>query len=195
MRKPGAALISQIAPPASLYDCAMSGVRKSTPPTSSPTACTARTAISRLSGCTTSVTSAAVPPVLRLAVRRSITSRRRRHGVGRVAALAQQQQRLRVELDLGEHLLVPDAAARVGVERVHQLAHRAPAVAHHVAGHALAHRHQLAADDEHAVVVPRDEALDEHRGRVLGRDANACGPRPRRAGRCSRRGRGCRCTA
>ena len=47
--------------------------RKSTPPTSSPTARTARSAIARLSGWMMSVTSVAVPPVDRLAVERSGT--------------------------------------------------------------------------------------------------------------------------
>ena len=48
----------------------MSGVRKSTPPTSRPMARMARIAICRLSGWITSVTSIAVPPVERLAVAR-----------------------------------------------------------------------------------------------------------------------------
>ena len=47
--------------------------RKSTPPTSRPMARTARSAISRLSGWMTSVTSVAVPPVERLAVERRYT--------------------------------------------------------------------------------------------------------------------------
>ena len=70
IRKPGAALTSTIAPPISLYDSVISAVRKSTPPTSRPTAWIALTAISRLSGCTTSVRSMAVPPVDRFAVLR-----------------------------------------------------------------------------------------------------------------------------
>ncbi len=74
IRNPGAALTSTIPPPASLYERVMSGDRKSTPPTSSPTACTARTAISTLSGWTTSVMSVAVPPVERLPVERRNTS-------------------------------------------------------------------------------------------------------------------------
>ena len=48
----------------------MSLDRKSTPPTSRPIALTARTAMSRLSGWMTSVTSVAVPPVERFAVER-----------------------------------------------------------------------------------------------------------------------------
>ncbi len=62
-----------MAPPMSLYDSVMSVVRKSTPPTSSPIAFTARSAISTLSGCTRSVTSVAVPPVERLPVERRNT--------------------------------------------------------------------------------------------------------------------------
>ena len=73
IRNPGAALTSQMAPPISLYDSVTSVERKSTPPTSSPMAFTARTAISTLSGWTTSVTSVAVPPVERLPVDRRKT--------------------------------------------------------------------------------------------------------------------------
>src|SRR6187549_3294568 len=51
----------------------MSVDRKSTPPTSRPIARTARTAMSRLSGWMTSVTSVAVPPVERFAVLRRYT--------------------------------------------------------------------------------------------------------------------------
>jgi len=50
IRNPGAAFISQMAPPTSLYDSVTSLLRKSTPPTSRPMAFTARTAISMLSG-------------------------------------------------------------------------------------------------------------------------------------------------
>ena len=49
-------------------------LRKSTPPTSSPIARTARSAIARLSGWMMSVTSVAVPPVERFAVERSGTT-------------------------------------------------------------------------------------------------------------------------
>ena len=48
----------------------MSSVRKSTPPTSSPIAFTARSAMERLSGWTISVISMAVPPVDKFAVER-----------------------------------------------------------------------------------------------------------------------------
>ena len=62
----------------------MSGVMKSMPATSRPTASAARTAISRLSGWMTSVRSIAVPPVLRLPVERSQTSS---PGAGMVSAV------------------------------------------------------------------------------------------------------------
>ena len=70
MRKPGAAFTSQIAPPVTFHDSLMSLVRKSTPAMSRPMALAARTAMSRLSGCTWSVMSVAVPPVDRLPVER-----------------------------------------------------------------------------------------------------------------------------
>src|SRR5260370_41865478 len=68
IRRPGHAFTSHMAPPVSRYDAAISVVMKSTPPTSRPMALMAWTAISRLSGCTLSVTSIAGPPVERLAV-------------------------------------------------------------------------------------------------------------------------------
>ena len=73
MRRPGAALTSTTAP-----SCSSSGretVRQttSTPQMSRPTVCAASTARAAHSGWTSSVTSVALPPVLRLALLRSIT--------------------------------------------------------------------------------------------------------------------------
>ena len=131
---------------------------------------TARTAISTLSGWTTSVTSMAVPPVERLPVeRRKTCSPAGGHGLAGVALLGQHRLGLVVELEPREHLLVADAAPRIVVHLVHQLRDRVHAVADHVAGHALGDRHQLAVDHQHAVVVAGDEALDDDAPAVLAR--------------------------
>jgi hypothetical protein len=73
MRKPGAALTSQIAPPVSRTGSAMSGEMKSMPATSSPTTRAASSAISTLSGCASSVRSIEMPPVDMLPVSVSLT--------------------------------------------------------------------------------------------------------------------------
>ena len=73
MRKPGAALTSTTPTACSFNErCTLSHTR-STPHTSNPTICAAATAQAASSGCTSSVTSVAVPPVLRLALLRRIT--------------------------------------------------------------------------------------------------------------------------
>ena len=181
MRNPGAALISQMAPPTSLYDSVMSVLRKSTPPTSRPIAFTARTAISMLSGCTWSVTSVAVPPVERLPVeRRKTRSPVGRHRLPGVALLGEQGLRLVIELEPGEHLLVPDAAAGILVHLVHQLLDGVCAVSHHVSRNPQRHRHQLAVDHQHPVVLAGDEALDDDAPAVLPGDLERLGaPAPR----------------
>ena len=108
--------------------------RKSTPPTSRPIARTARSAISRLSGWITSVTSVAVPPVERFAVDRRYTIRLLGGTESALQARALEHfLRLRVELEARQHLLVPDAAARVLVHALDQLRDRMLAVADDVA--------------------------------------------------------------
>ena len=149
----------------------MSVVRKSTPPTSSPIAFTARTAISALSGCTTSVTSVAVPPVERLPVeRRKTCSPAAGNALRRVSLPGQHRLGLVVEHEPGQHLLVADAAPRIAVHLLDQLLDRVRAVAHHVARHALRHGDELAVDHQHPVVVAGDEALDDDAAAVLPRD-------------------------
>ena len=148
----------------------MSVERKSTPPTSSPIAFTARIAISALSGWTTSVRSVAVPPVERLPVeRRKTRSPVGRHALAGVALPRQHRLGLVVEGEPGEHLLVADAAPRILVHFLHQLLDGVHAVAHHVARHPLGDRDQLAVDHQHPVVVAGDEALDDDAAAVLPR--------------------------
>ena len=73
MRKPGAALTSQMAPPVSRTGEAMSGQMKSMPATSRPIMRAASSAISMLSGCASKVRSTEMPPVDMLPVMASLT--------------------------------------------------------------------------------------------------------------------------
>ena len=68
MRSPGAALTSMTAPPIFLTGCSRVVAITSMPAMSRPTMLAMRSAMKRLALCTVSVTSAAEPPVERLAV-------------------------------------------------------------------------------------------------------------------------------
>jgi hypothetical protein len=72
MRRPGAALTSTMPPLCSSSGCRTLSHTTSTPQMSRPTICAASTARGHF-GCTSSVTSVAVPPVDRLALLRSTT--------------------------------------------------------------------------------------------------------------------------
>ena len=118
-------------------------------------------AISTLSGWASMVRSIEVPPVDMLPVRASLT----RVPAGRTSSIAKpwsRDERLgrRVDRDPGQHLLVADAATRIAVGDVDQLADRVLAVAGHRRGDALGDGRDLAADDQAAIVVARDVALD-----------------------------------
>ena len=95
-----------------------------------------------------------------------------RHVVEGVKPCSREQlQRGGVDLDLGEHLLVPDPAARVGVGDLDELADGVRAVAGHVRGHPLGDGLHPAADDEAAVVAAGHHRLDDDvaaAGLVLG---------------------------
>ena len=73
IRKPGAALTSQIAPPVSRTGSVMSGQMKSMPAMSSPIIRAASSAISTFSGCASKVRSIEMPPVDMLPVSASLT--------------------------------------------------------------------------------------------------------------------------
>ena len=73
IRKPGAALTSQIAPPVSRTGSVMSGQMKSMPAMSSPIIRAASSAISTFSGWASKVRSMEMPPVDMLPVRASLT--------------------------------------------------------------------------------------------------------------------------
>ena len=92
-----------------------------------------------------------------------------RDAVAPVAHLLQQPLGLMVDLDARQHLLVPDAAAGVLVDLLHQLRAGVLAVAHHVPGQALRHRHQLAVHHQHAMVEALDVALHDDATTVLAR--------------------------
>ncbi len=147
----------------------MSGVRKSTPPTSSPIASHGAHRHLAVVGVHD------VGHVDRGAAGREVAGasagRPSRPAAGTVVAgvalLLQQPLGLGVELEPGQHLLVADAAPRVAVDDRDQLLDRVAAVAHHVARHPLGHRDELAVDHQHPVVVAPDEALDDHAPAVL----------------------------
>ena len=161
IRNPGAALTSQMAPPVSRTGSAMSGEMKSMPATSRPTTRAASSAISTLSGCASRVRSIEMPPVDMFPVSVSFTwTPSGGTSVMREALLADQLDRGVVHLDPGQHLLVADAAARVGVGLVDQLAHGADAVADDVRRHPLGQGDHPPADDEDPVVLAGDERLD-----------------------------------
>ena len=92
---------------------------------------------------------------------------RRRHALPGVALSAQHYLGLMVEFQPGQHLLVAHAAPRVLVHQLHQLLDGVNPVSHHVPRHPLGHRHQLAVDHQHPVVLARDEALDDDAAAVL----------------------------
>ena len=71
MRKPGAALISTIPARCSSIGLATVSATRSTPAMSRPTICAAVIMRAANSGCTSSVTSVALPPVLKLALLRN----------------------------------------------------------------------------------------------------------------------------
>ncbi len=125
IRNPGAAFTSQIAPPVSRTGSVMSGQMKSMPAMSSPIMRAASSAISTFSGCASNVRSIEMPPVDMLPVRASFTiSPSGGTEVQRVALAREHLLGRRVELDPGEHLLVPDAASGVGVGEVDELLRR-----------------------------------------------------------------------
>jgi hypothetical protein len=91
----------------------------------------------------------------------------RRHAVLGQPLLFQQLLGLPVELDAGQDLLVPDAAARVAVHLFDQLLDALPAVTHDVPGNPLGDGDQLAVDHQHAVIEAHDKGLDDDAPAVL----------------------------
>ena len=140
----------------------MSGQMKSIPATSSPTIRAAVSAISTLSGWASIVRSIDVPPVDMLPVSASLIQvPAGRHGVELPALGPDELLGAPVELDPGQDLLVADAAARVLVGQVDELADGLLAVGGDRGRHPLGDRGDLAADDEAAVVLAGDVRLDD----------------------------------
>ena len=131
IRKPGAALTSTMAPPCSRTGTVMSGAMKSMPATSRPTTLRGRL------GDLDVVRVGLVRPIDGRAAGRHVAGQRELDARARWAArrpsskpcLAHQLLGRVVDLDARQHLLVADAAARVGVLDVDQLAHGVLAVA------------------------------------------------------------------
>jgi isocitrate lyase len=75
----------------------------------------------------------------------------------------------RSSFELGQHLLVADAAARIAVHHLDQLRDDRCTIADHVAGRAPRRRDQLAVDHQQAVVVAGQVGFHDHRARMLAR--------------------------
>ena len=162
IRNPGAALTSTMPPPVSRTGVAMSGQMKSMPAMSRPTTRAAVSAISMLSGWASIVRSIEVPPVDMLPVSASFTNA---PASGTLSAVKPWPARTPAALSSSLILVrtfswpMPRrGSALVGLD---QLADRVLAVARDAGRHALGDRRELAADDEHAVVVAGDVALDD----------------------------------
>ena len=86
-----------------------------------------------------------------------------RHRIhGQILAF-EHKDRFAVKVDAGQHLLVADAAARIGVDLVDQVRDRALAVADDVARRALGRGDEFAVDHEQAMVVAGEIGLDDDR--------------------------------
>ena len=161
IRKPGAALTSQIAPPVSRTGEAMSGQMKSMPATSSPTMRAASSAISTLSGCASKVRSMEMPPVDMLPVRASLTiSSVGRHVVQALSPGSRERAPARSSSTLIRVSTFSWPTPRRGSALVISTssADGVAAVADDVRRHPLGDRLHLAADDEAAVVAAGHEA-------------------------------------
>ena len=119
---------------------------------------TARSAISRLSGWITSVTSVAVPPVERFAVERRYTTWLEL-GIESACSPARLEHFLRlcVELQARQHLFVADAAARILIHDLDQLRDRMPAIADDMTGRAPCGGDQFAVDHQQPMIVSLQE--------------------------------------
>ena len=161
IRNPGAALTSTIPPPVSRTGVAMSGQMKSMPATSSPTIwCrglgdlhVVRVGLDRaVNGC---------PAGRHVARQRELDPRAFGRDVVEPEALGTDKLLgRRVDPDPREHLLVADAAPRVGIRDLDELANGVLRVGDDRGRDALGDRRDLAADDEAAVVVAGDVRLD-----------------------------------
>uniref|UniRef100_A0A0N4ZWI7 PE-PGRS family protein n=1 Tax=Parastrongyloides trichosuri TaxID=131310 RepID=A0A0N4ZWI7_PARTI len=84
-----------------------------------------------------------------------------RNALGRQALAGQEGQRLLVEADLGQAVLMADAPARVGVDRLDQLGHRPAAVPLDAGRAALGDSDDPAVDHQNPVIAARKLLLDD----------------------------------
>ena len=141
----------------------MSGAMKSMPAMSRPTTRAAVSAISMLSGCASCVRSIAVPPVDMLPVAASIT----RWPLGGTASSSRPCLRTSSSAPAVTAMRVRTFSwpmPRRGSEFSMSTSSRTVCLPSPVtpAGHALSDGGELAADHQHAVVVARNEGLDDH---------------------------------
>ena len=93
-----------------------------------------------------------------------VDARAARRHVGQLEALlARVPDRLLVELDAGQHLLVADPSSWIGIGDLDQLRQRMLAVALDVCGNALRDGAQDAVDDQASIVVADQVRLHDHR--------------------------------
>ena len=162
IRKPGAALTSTMPPPVSRTGTVMSGQMKSMPAMSRPTMRAAVSAISTLSGWASIVRSMLVPPVDMLPVSASFTRRPSGGTSSRPKPCA-----LTSSIAASSSLIFvstfswPMPRRGSALVEVDQLADRAHAVAGDAGRDALGDGGERAADDQAAVVVAGDVALDD----------------------------------
>ena len=113
---------------------------------------------------TRSVTSMAVPPVLRLALRRMSTiAPAGGVDIGRESLIGQHGHGNGIQLDLAQHGGMVLAAAGIGVGQLDQLGHAVHAVAEDLGRLAAGGGYHPIAHDQQAIVVAGGELLDQHR--------------------------------
>src|SRR5450830_728239 len=161
MRRPGAAFTSTMPPCCSSSGRSTLSQTTSTPQMCMPTIWAAATARAATSGCTSSVTSVAVPPVLRLALLRRIT----RWPLGGTDSGFRSCRARRAMAMSSKRILVSEVAwpaARVGVHDVDQFAHGVHAVTDHLGRVAPGRCHQAIAHHQQAEVIAGQVLLDQH---------------------------------
>ena len=84
-----------------------------------------------------------------------------RHGVSVVTELFEQTLRLLIEFKPCQHFLMPDAAPRILVHRVHELFDRMLTVTGNVTRHALGARNKMPVDHQQAMVKALDKAFHD----------------------------------
>src|SRR5919107_1807948 len=84
------------------------------------------------------------------------------HAVQSESLTSEHIDRLPVDFNLGENFFVPVSAAWIGVRDINQLSNGPLPISDHMRWQPLRYRDDIPVDDQHAVVLTRDETLDEH---------------------------------